>query len=72
MYERYTKQSLPSKKYRELLGTAMSVFCSNNSFIIENIVRTDNDYDWYELIDRVSGNLKDPIEKTISKRKMMN
>lgn len=68
MYESYTKQSLPSKEYRELLGTALSVFSSNNSFIIENIIRTDNTFDWYELIDRVSGSLKDPIEKTISKR----
>lgn len=68
MYESYTKQSLPSKEYRELLGTALSVFSSNNSFIIENIIRTDNTFDWYELIDRVSGSLKDPIEKTISNR----
>ncbi len=68
MHESYTKQSLPSKEYRELLGTALSVFSSNNSFIIENIIRTYNTFDWYELIDRVSGSLKDPIEKTISKR----
>ena len=35
MYENYTRQSLPSKEYRELLGSAICVFNSNNSFIIE-------------------------------------
>lgn len=38
MYEAYTRQSLPSKKYRELLGSALCVFNSNNSFMIENII----------------------------------
>ena len=37
MYEPYTRQSLPSKEYRELLGSALCVFSSNNGFIIENI-----------------------------------
>ena len=41
MYERYTRQSLPSKNYRELIGTALCVFNSNNGFIIENILRVD-------------------------------
>lgn len=40
MYESYTRQSLPTKKYRELLGSAMCVFCSNNAFLIENIIKT--------------------------------
>ena len=26
MYESYTRQALPSKKYRELIGTAICVF----------------------------------------------
>lgn len=42
MYEEYSKQALPSKKYRELLGSALCVFNSNNSFIIENILRVDS------------------------------
>lgn len=33
MYEPYTRQSLPSKEYRELLGSALCVFSSNNGFI---------------------------------------
>lgn len=69
MYEDYSHQSLPSKKYRELIGTAVCVFNSNNGFIIENILRKDSDknYDWYELTDRTSGHLLKPIEDTISK-----
>lgn len=51
MYEPYTRQSLPSKEYRELLGSALCVFSSNNGFIIENIIHTSNAYDWYNLID---------------------
>ncbi|WP_423732587.1 selenium binding protein [Hafnia paralvei] len=70
MYESYSRQSLPSKKYRELIGTAVCVFNSNNGFIIENILREDDDksYNWYELIDKNSGQLKDPIKETISKK----
>lgn len=68
MYEDYTRQSLPSRKYRELLGSAICVFNSNNGFIIENILRTDkvNEYDWYALIDKVSGKLLPDVEKTIT------
>lgn len=70
MYESYSRQSLPSKKYRELIGTAVCVFNSNNGFIIENILREDDDksYSWYGLIDMTSGQLKDPIKETISKK----
>ncbi len=59
MYEPFTRQSLPSKEYRELLGTALCVFSSNNGFFIENILRyeTDDALSWYELIDKVSGKL---------------
>ncbi len=66
MYENYTRQSLPTKEYRELVGTALCVFNSNNGFIIENIIKTDNSYDWYDLIDKESGRLKNDISKTIS------
>ena len=53
MYESYTRQSLPTKQYRELLGSAICVFNSNNAFIIENILKCDDldKYDWYHLID---------------------
>ena len=70
MYEDYTKQSLPEKKYRELLGSALCVFNSNNSFVIENVLRNDTDqcYSWYDLIDRTSGELLQPIKETITQR----
>ena len=69
MYEDYSRQSLPSRKYRELLGSSICVFNSNNQFIIENILKTDNEnYDWYKLIDKTSGQLTKPIEETITKK----
>ena len=74
MYENYTKQSLPSKCYRELLGSAICVFNSNNAFIIENILRNDKDseYNWYDLIDKTSGELLSPIKETITKNSNTN
>lgn len=70
MYESITKQALPSKKYRELLGTALSVFNSNNAFVIENILKTkeEHQYDWYDLIDTTSGSkkMKSAIKNTIT------
>ena len=68
MYENYTRQSLPTKEYRELLGSAICVFNSNNSFIIENILRDDGgrNYSWYDLIDKTSGQLKAAINDTIT------
>lgn len=70
MYEDYTRQALPTKEYRELLGSAICVFNSNNSFIIENILRSDdnNEYDWYSLVDCESGKLATPIGDTITKK----
>lgn len=68
MYEEYSRQALPSKKYRDLLGSAICVFNSNNQFIIENILQIDNsNYNWYELIDKPSGELLKPIKDTITK-----
>ncbi|WP_322395162.1 selenium binding protein, partial [Clostridium perfringens] len=68
-YESYTSQSLPSKYYRELLGSAICVFNSNNAFIIENILRNDkgSSYNWSDLIDKTSGELLSPIKETITK-----
>lgn len=69
MYENYTKQVLPSKNYREILGSAICVFNANNAFIIENILRSAQNmqYDWHNLIDRTSGCLKTAIKDTITK-----
>ena len=66
MYESYTRQALPPKEYRELLGSALCVFSSNNAFVIENILHTDNHRNWYALLDKTSGRLKDDINETIS------
>lgn len=70
MYEDYSRQALPSKRYRELLGAAVCVFNSNNQFVIENILRNDDNsnYNWYELIDATSGELSKPIKETITKK----
>lgn len=69
MYEEYSRQALPSKKYRELLGSALCVFNSNNAFIIENILANDapSKYNWHQLIDLTSGRLLEPVENTITK-----
>ncbi|MGI6743588.1 MAG: selenium binding protein [Eubacteriales bacterium] len=70
MYENYTRQSLPAKRYREILGSAICVFNSNNAFLIENILRYDDTgkYDWWHLIDLESGKLKGSIYHVISSR----
>ncbi|MCK4089648.1 selenium binding protein [Acinetobacter radioresistens] len=70
MYEEYTRQSLPSKRYRELLGSALCVFNSNNSFVIENILRSDqnDEFNWHDLVDRTSGKLSEPIKATITQQ----
>ncbi len=68
MYESYTRQALPSKEYRELLGSAICVFNSNNAFVIENILHTNSeDFDWYSLMDKESGKLIASIKTTITK-----
>ena len=68
MYEEYTRQALPDKQYRELLGSALCVFNSNNSFIIETILRLDANYSWYHLIDLESGKLKKFVQDAISEK----
>lgn len=64
-----TRQALPEDDYLMLLGISICVFNSNNSFVIENILRNDNsnEYDWYKLLDLTSGNLNIAIENTITK-----
>ena len=59
MYETMlTRQSVPSERYRILLGTAISVFSSNNGFIIENLLRVDDTESCHEMIDKTSGAVK--------------
>lgn len=53
-----TRQSLPSERYRLLLGTAIGVFNSNNGFVIENLLRIDDLASWYKLMDMSSGAVK--------------
>ena len=67
MYNDLTLQALPKQEYIELLGISLYVFNSNNSFIIENILNTQEDLDlnWYDLIDFTSGNIIEPAKKTI-------
>ena len=61
---------MPERHYRELLGSAICVFNSNNAFIIENILRNDDTgaYNWYNLIDLESGKLKSSIREIISSK----
>ena len=65
-----TRQALPPDDYLHLLGASLCVFNSNNSFIIENILRSDHDglYSWHGLIDLESGKLKPIVASTISKK----
>lgn len=65
MYANYSRQAIPDKKYRELLGTAICVFNSNNAFIIENLLSINNYHDWWNLIDKESGT----IEKIMKSKK---
>lgn len=62
-----THQSVPSERYRVLLGTAISVFSSNNGFIIENVLRIDDSTSWYELIDKTSGAVKKYVDGKLPK-----
>ena len=68
MYEDYSRQALPPRKYRELLGSAICAFNCNNQFVIENILRVDNSkYDWYKLTDKISGKLWEVTKEIITK-----
>lgn len=62
-----THQSLPSEEYIRLLGIAMCAFSSNNGFIIENVIHTDANQVWRDLIDKESGQLKPAISDTITR-----
>ena len=51
MYENYTEAALPSKNI-VVSGSALCVFNANNAFVIENILRSDDNsqYSWYDLM----------------------
>ena len=69
MYENYSRQALPPREYRELLGSAICVFNSNNAFVIENILRIDpNASNWYKLIDQTSGRLLSPLKTALAEK----
>lgn len=70
MYESYSRQSMPERHYRELLGSAICVFNQNNSFIIENILCNDEAgaYNWYDLIDLESGKIKAKVKEIITSK----
>lgn len=70
MYESYTRQALPERHYRELLGSALCAFNSNNAFIIETFLRCDEieKYNWYELMDKESGRLKGSVREVITSK----
>lgn len=63
-----TLQTLPNERYIYLLGVSISVFASNNGFIIENILRTNPEKSWYDLIDKTSGGLMHDINETITQK----
>lgn len=52
---------LPTDKYVRLLGTSMSVFAYNNGLVIENLVNSNPKYNWYDLTDKESGQLKKAV-----------
>lgn len=66
MCENYTRQSLPSRKYRELLGSALCVFNSNTQFVIENLIYNKPSKLWYELTDKTSGKLLEYIRRELT------
>ena len=65
MYENYTRQALPSRKYRELLGAALCVFNANTQFIIENILAKSPYISWYILLDKPYKYLLDKVESEL-------
>ncbi len=68
-----TRQAVPSQEYRDLIGTALCVFNSNNAFIIENILHTDStNYNWYDLVDKESGRLLSVVAATIQAQSNKN
>lgn len=67
MYESYTRQSLPSRDYRALLGAALCVFNSNNAFVIEIVLRISGEENgsWFQLMDMTSGSLGKVVREVI-------
>lgn len=63
-----TRQSLPDEEYIRLLGVAISIFASNNGFVIENILHTDPKENWYILTDKTSGKIHETLEKVLDEK----
>lgn len=65
--KKYTRIALPEDDYITLLGIALYVFNSNNSFIIENILHVKKDEaDWYELIDDEKGKVINTLKEILT------
>lgn len=62
MYSKYSNQAVSDQEYMTLLGTALYVFNSNNSFIVENMLNISNYCDWWHLIDQESGIIDSMIQ----------
>ncbi|WP_237442332.1 hypothetical protein [Saccharibacter sp. 17.LH.SD] len=61
--------SLPSARYRELLGTAIYVFNSNNSFIIELLLKNEKSINnWHSLIDKNTITIVKKAKETFQSR----
>lgn len=77
MYENYSRQALPTRKYRELLGSALCVFNSNNNFIIENFLskiaveKIEINYNWFNLQDKKSGQILEILKKYAQNEKFV-
>lgn len=64
MNESYCRQSLPKRKSRELVGTAICVINQNNSLIIEIYMKANNikQNEWYHFMKCTSGELKKEVK----------
>lgn len=64
-----TRQSLPPEDHLALLGACLCAFNSNNAFIIENILGSDEyNLSWYDLVDLEAGRLRPHVENIITKK----
>ena len=63
MYDlKLTRMSLPDGDIVYLIGASLCIFNSNNSFIIQNIIKKTNDINkWYLLMNKTSGEIKKEI-----------
>lgn len=69
MYEKYSRQPVPSRKYREILGAALYIFNSNYDFLVEDILhikeklQLNDKIDWWNLMNLEAGKLKQKLQQ---------